>query len=344
VSSTPQCMSQRPTKRGTVWRTAASIAVALPIVAGGLAGCTVGSKLAPGAPGTYQPGASTTGILAHTVLHPHYGDIIITRPGTVIQNEDVHGFIKVRAANVTIRNSRVRGSGKGTTDTALIDANSGAVRNLLVQNCDLTHDYPSVWVDGVIGHDYTALRNNVHNVVDGFGVYNAINHSQNLNVKIAANWVHDLNYISPDPEIYDNHTHNDGIQIQGVGATVGKVQVDIVGNNIQAFAGPGSKTRSPYYPAVTGQAVGITPNVTRVHDVVIDRNWLDGGAQSVTMIPGPRGTGSGIILTNNRFGHGQAVVRMNGVRAQRPVLISPTVSTFAFNNVTIAGAQIRISR
>jgi hypothetical protein len=335
-------MKQRPTRRSTVWRAVASIAAALPIMAGGLAGCTWGSHPAPGAPGSYKPGPATTGILAGTILIPHYGDIVITRPGTVIQNEDIHGFVTVRAANVTIRNSRVRGSGPGRTDTGLIDANGPAVRNLLVVNCDLTHDFPSVWVDGVIGHDYTALRNNVHNVVDGFGVYNAFNRNANLNVNIEANWVHDLNYMSPDPEIYDNHTHNDGIQIQGSGATVGRVQVNIVGNNIQAFAGPGSNTRSPYYPAVTGQAVGITPNVNPVHDVVIDRNWLDGGAQSVTMIPGHRGTGSGIILTDNMFGHGQALVRMNGVRAQRPVLIYPTVSAFVFNNIAMTGGAIRI--
>ena len=267
-----------------------------------------------------QPGAANTGVPSGTNLSPVYGNITITKAGTVINGLDVHGFIKVRAANVTIKNTRVHGSSAVNTSTGLIDSASPAVSNLLVQNCDLTDDSPSIWVDGIIGHDYTARANNVHNVIDGFGAFNPSNPSADLNVLIQGNWVHDFTYMSPDPTHSDNHTHNDGVQIQGTGSTTGKAQVRILGNTITALVGPKSTARSPYYPSVSGQAIAVTPNVSKVHDVQIDGNWLDGGMQSVTMLPSPKGSGTGIVLSNNRFGRDQYLHK--AVRITPPLVLS----------------------
>jgi hypothetical protein len=85
----------------------------------------------------------------------------------------------------------------------------------------------------------------------------------------------------------------------------------------------------------------VTPNVSVVHDLFIDRNWLDGGAQSVTMIPGPRGTGGGIVLSNTHFGYSQAMVTHNGVRARRPVLIDSSVHIAQYGNSYMNGSPIR---
>jgi hypothetical protein len=320
---------------------ALAVLAALPIVSAGLASCTPAAGH-NGVIGTYVPNAATAGVPAGTRLTPHYGNITITRPNTVISNLDVWGFIYVKAAGVIIMNSRIHGSGPASTDTGLINVLSPSAKRVLIQDCELTHAYPSPWVDGIIGHDFTVLRTDIHNVVDGIGVMNPSNRSADLNVNIEGNYIHDLNYISPDPEQRDGHTHNDGIQIQGTGSTVGKRQVTIFGNYIGAFAGPLSNAHSPYYPAVTGQAIGITPNVSNVHDILIDTNWLDGGAQSVTMIPGPRRTGSGLVLVNTHFGDRQAMVNMNGVRARRPVLIYPGVSVATGGNVYSNGSVIRI--
>jgi hypothetical protein len=305
---------------------------ALPLTVA-LSGCTPSAKATTRAFGTYVPSVSTTGVPLGTSLKTVWGDITITKPGTVLDSLDIHGFVKVRAASVTIRRSIIRGSGPGHTDTGLVDVNSAAANHVLIEDCDLTHGFPSVWVDGVIGHDYTALRNNVHNVVDGFGVYNANNKSADLNVTIEGNYVHDLNYMAPDPETSDNHTHNDGVQIQGTGPTHGKLQVKIFGNNIQAFVGPGSNTRSPWYPTVSGQAIAVTPNVTQVHDVLMDHNELNGGRQSVTLIPGPKGTGSGLTLSNNRFGRGQVYM---------PVRITAPVKLAMSNNLYDDGKPITV--
>ncbi len=268
-------------------------------------------------------------------MTPIYGNITVTRAGTVLNGLDVHGFIKVRAANVTIVNTRVHGSRSVSVSTGLIDAASTSVRNLLVQHCELTDDSPSIWVDGIIGHDYTARYNNIHNVVDGFGVFNPSSPGSDVNVTIQGNWVHALTYMSPDWTHSDNHTHNDGVQIQGTGRTVGKQQVRIIGNTISALVGPLSNRRSPYYPSVSGQAIAVTPNVSKIHDVLISGNWLDGGMQSVTMLPSPKGTGSGLILAYNRFGRNQYL--------HKAVRITPPVRLASYGNSYTNGAAITIA-
>ncbi len=301
----------------------------------GLSSCTPSNVVSIPNPGNGMPTSANTGVPAGLALTPVWHDITVTKAGTVLSGLDIHGFVKVRAANVTIRNSRIHGSGPGTSNTGLIDANSAAVSRLLIENCDLSHDAASVWVDGVVGHDYTVLRSDVSNVVDGFGVMNAANKNANLNVVIEDNYVHALDYMGNDPNHPDHHTHNDGVQIQGAGSTHGTVQVRISGNNLQAMAGPASNVRSPYFPAVTGQAIAVTPNVSQVHDVVISGNWLDGGAQSITMIPGSKGVGSGMAMTGNRFGTTQGT--------HRPVLIQSPVSVYHLDNTYSNGVHVTIS-
>lgn len=306
----------------------------------------------PPPPGLVKPDGTNTGTSGPLTVRN--GNQYLTTPGTVLDSLDIHGFVTVYAANCIIRNCRIRGNGiqnvtqAGTViqDSALIDGNPQGCRNLLVTDCELAHDFPSVWVDGVLGHDYTARRCNIHSVVDGFGAYNnnTGHKTDPLNIVIASNWVHDLNYMSPDPEIYDNHTHNDGIQIQGSGG------MQIIGNNLQDLAGPNSNTRSPYFPAMTGQAIGFTPNVSTISNVIIDQNWLDGGAQPITARAQFTGTtltftvdGATTKITKNRFGRkmpdgitlSYPSLTKSGVKAQRPIyVIDPVIALAGFSTST----------
>nr|WP_284288154.1 hypothetical protein [Angustibacter aerolatus] len=43
------------------------------------------------------------------MLTDYYGDLTISTPGTVVDGLDVHGFVKINAANVTIKRSKIRG-------------------------------------------------------------------------------------------------------------------------------------------------------------------------------------------------------------------------------------------
>ena len=124
-------------------------AVAVPAVAAmGLPGFTGVAAAA-----AVKPSSATTGVPAGTRLTRHNGDIVVTTPGTILDALDIYGFVKIRAANVTVKRCRVRGSGPGTNNTGLVDCNNANVRNALIQDCLLVPDHPSVWLDGVIGKE-----------------------------------------------------------------------------------------------------------------------------------------------------------------------------------------------
>ena len=270
-----------------------------------------------GAPafGTYMPDSTTTGYNGYyaatpfSTLTPYSGDITITTAGTTITGLDISGQILVRAANVTISSCRVRGNSTLSSNSACIDCNSGSASNVLIQDCLLVPDYPSVWWDGVIGHDYTAQRCEVYSTVDGFGVYNSTNSNGPANVNISGNYVHDLSYFYPDINHYqngtgDDHTHNDCVQIQG------NSNITITGNNFQAFAsataGNGS-TQDAYYPCVTGQVITYSPSaqIGPITNVLVQQNWLHGGSRGIVAIQaGWPASDIGSII-NNQFGGDQ---------------------------------------
>lgn len=271
-----------------------------------------------------KPGGSNTGVPKGTpTLIKYEGDITVTKPNQVFDGLDISGYIKNYATGTIIRNCAVRGSHKivqssssDRPDTALIDSNSASSKALQVINCLLVPTFPSVWVDGIIGHDYTARGCNVYATVDGFGVYNK--YATAANVILEGNWVHDLSLLFPDPEQSDvvngkaqGHTHNDGVQVQGGS------NVRIVGNNFQDLVGPTSNLTTAYNPAATGQGILLQGNNSKVTDVVASGNWIDGGAYGVTIVPTAHGIGV-VTLSGNRFG------RLSHFAAIR---IDPSVTT-----------------
>ncbi len=148
---------------------------------------STGSTVPPNA--TSWPSASTTGVPAGTQLTAHSGDITVTTAGTVIKGMDVSGCINVRAANVTIIDTRVRGNcnyvvGSYSTGLTIEDSEVDGMN--------------SAGASVGIGYaGFTALRVNVHGSQDGINA--------NGNVVVQDSWVHDLNEY--------NGSHNDGIQI-----------------------------------------------------------------------------------------------------------------------------------
>ena len=264
--------------------------------------------------GTYQPAETTTGVLPGTPLTVHHGDIQLTTPGTVLENLDVYGFIDVMAADCIIRNCRVRGSGPSTYNRPLIQCQSQACVNAVIEDCELRPDQPSYWLNGITGHDFTARRCNIYWTVDGIGIFDTVKKTADVNVLVEACYIHDLSFFTPDPNHTNDHmTHNDGIQIQG-GAN-GR----IIGNNIQGFlqvpagAWPGfnaslsDPTRlHPQYGAIATSCVQATPNVGVLTGWVVDSNYLNGGAVGVNLANSTPTSDFGTI-SRNRFGHGQGL-------------------------------------
>ena len=260
----------------------------------------------------------STGVPAGATLTQHVGDIIITTPGTVLDHMDITGFVKVRAANVTISNSIVRGSGPATSNTALIDANNAAVKNLVVSDTTLVPNTPSVWLDGIIGHDYTANRVDVYNTVDGFGVYNATGTKQYANVTIENSYIHDLSYFNSDPNHSDG-THNDGIQIQG-GANI-----TIVNNVIQGFRSMTAGTTNTGIAAAPGTGILAQGTVSAVSGLMIKNNSLDGSYYGLR-VRSTVGAGTVGTVTDNHFGRNGYLWGFQGT--YQILIESPTSTLF----------------
>jgi hypothetical protein len=276
-------------------RTIVALAAALTLAAG-LAPASPAS--AADAVGSVKPTASNTGVPAGKALTRYNGDLTITQDGTVVDGKDIYGFVIVRAANVVIKNSIVRGSGPGSFNTGLVSCYDDRCKNLVVQDSTLAAQKPSVWLTGVLGHDFTARRVNVYNVVDGFGIHNTHNNGGPVNVTLESSYCHDLSWFAVDPNHSNGPTHNDCVQIQGGS------NIKIVGNTLNAFMSTSAGNQS--YPSRSqGSAVMVTPNVAPVTGTTLNLNWIDGGVASVALSRGNYSTMNLGSLGTNRFGRNQ---------------------------------------
>ncbi|MBX9246700.1 hypothetical protein ICW40_18075 [Actinotalea ferrariae] len=284
-----------------------------------------------------RPDASNTGVRPGSKLTVHRGDIIVTEPGTVLENLDIYGFVEVRAADVTIRNSRVRGSGKGSHSIGLINATDANVRNLVIEDVTLVPDSPSYWIDGVLGHDYTARRVNTWNVVDGFGIFNT--HGSEANVRIESSYVHDLAYFSPVPTHSDKQTHNDAIQIQGGS------NITIVGNRLSAWRSKTAGTQN-YDVRQAGFGLIVTPNVNAVTGASVSKNWFDGGHIPLKIERRDRvGAMNFGSITDNKFARDMVNTAMARKDNYFTILMTPdTTATTKGNVYADNGAPVEVRR
>ncbi|WP_104091160.1 hypothetical protein [Arthrobacter sp. GMC3] len=253
--------------------------------------------------GQYKPSTTTTGVIAGTALKPYNtsgADLVITQDGTVLDGLEIWGDIKVRAANVTIKNSRLHG---GTaipkSNTGIVDANDARVKNLVVQDSTIIPQRPSYYRDGIVGHDYTALRNHITQTNDGLGIFNRPAGPAAANVVAKGNYIHGLTYWSNDPAHSDG-SHNDGIQVQG------GENILIAGNQIVGDVVAGAGSAQPVRGAYTTTAMLLQQNVAKLKNVVVEENYIDGGLTSVTVDSTSNKQASvELTLRNNYFGRNQ---------------------------------------
>ncbi|MCB5273759.1 hypothetical protein BJG92_01283 [Arthrobacter sp. SO5] len=230
--------------------------------------------------GTGIPPEATIGVQPDAVLTPYNtagADLIITKDGTLLEGLDIWGDIKIRAAQVTIRNCRLRGGLQiPANNTGIVDATDAGVVGLLVEDSTIAPERPSYFRDGIVGHDYTARRNNIYGSNDGLGIFSRPGGTPAANVVAEGNYIHDLSYFSNDPAHADG-THNDGIQVQG------GENIRITGNHVIASTvrGPGSKASA--HGKHASAAILLQQNVARLSGVVVDNNWLDGGQSSIVI-------------------------------------------------------------
>ena len=275
------------------WRTVPAVAL---LVLGASAGPVAEAAEQPTAPSAVaaRPGPTNTGVPAGTSLKPYYGTLTVTTAGAVYDGLDIHGFVDVRAPNVTIRRSIIRG-GTATGHSIGIVTNTKTTR-LLVEDSEIVPEHPSVYIDGVQGANYTLSRVNIHGTVDGAKVFGD-------NVRIAGSWIHALSSYASDPYQGGGATHNDDVQVLG-------------GRSIRI-------TQNTLTDA-TNSALQVTQDHSATTSLQFDGNWADNGKITVNLANKPLGSMSGITVNDNHFGRHSTL--------NCPILATSAISLSAYGN------------
>jgi hypothetical protein len=230
---------------------------------------------APAPPAGGKPGAGNTGVPVGTKLTAHQGDLTVSTPGTVIDAMDIHGFLKIRADNVTVKRTLIRGGTVAASGfSQLVSAFPNEQRGLVIEDSTLLADHPADRMDGLKGAYFTARRLNISNVVDTALVYGN-------DVTIQDSWLHGNTHFEPFPAAPDNKTHDDSLQIQG-GSNI------VVSNNVLEGA--------------YNTAIMVTQDVSRTAKVQVTGNWLSGGGCTVNLSEKGKGPIEDFRLSHNRFG------------------------------------------
>jgi hypothetical protein len=141
------------------------------------------------------PDGTNTGVAAGTKLAIVNGSYVVSQAGAVVDGQEIHGCVEVRAANVTIRNTRILGN-----DCFY------AVRNfstgLRLENDEITCGGSGG--TGVTSDNYTVVKSNVYGCENGFNVHS--------NVVVQDSWIHNL-YYGPG-------AHTDGAQFNQGGGPI----------------------------------------------------------------------------------------------------------------------------
>ncbi len=230
--------------------------------------------------GAVKPDASNTGVPAGTELtdvYPAGGTLTITTAGTVIDRQRIHGFVIVKAPNVTIRRSAIIGPDNPVTlnaDTALLKNTSGLGTNLVVQDTTIAPTNPHVRLNGVFGWDFTLTRVDISKGNDNVMIYGN-------NATIQASWLHNNTQFASDPNQGGGASHNDGVQVQGGS------KIRIIGNTING---------------ARNSALMLTQDYSATSDTWFNNNWADNGWCSVNIAKKARPYMTGLQANNNKFG------------------------------------------
>jgi len=234
---------------------------------GGGAGAGGSGPACPGA----KPDATNTGVPPGVALTAIDHDVTVTDDGAVIDAQDIHGFLIIRASHVRVTRSIVRGRAT-TSNAGVIRVDSGT--DVVIEDTEIAVAAPSATVDGLWGEGFTARRLNIHGGVDGI--------KASSNDTIECSYVHDLASFASDPNQGGGPTHNDAIQI------LEGSSIHIVGNQLVAATDQNA-------------AIQVTQDFGAVTDLHIDGNWADGGGCTFNFAHKVADALT-VTTTGNRFG------------------------------------------
>ena len=241
-----------------------------------VAGVSLAGVQSSAPPSTAKPGPSNTGVPAGTSLTVHQGDLTVTKDGTVIDALDIHGGLYIKANNVTITRTLVRGGPASANSLALVAAWWG-FKGIKISDSTLKADTFSLTIDGLSGSNITASRLNISNVVDTVKVIGP-------NFTLQDSWLHDNFHSENDPHQSSGATHDDNVQVEG-GDNI------LIQHNTLANA--------------HNAAVMVTQNNRVTSNLHIRNNWISGGACSINMTQRAKGGPIlGTSISGNRFSGG----------------------------------------
>jgi len=218
-----------------------------------------------------KPDATNTGVPAGTQLAQVTDDVTVTADGTVIDAQDIHGFLRIQASHVTVSRSIVRGRGT-TATTGIIRIDSGS--DITITDTEIAAAEPSVDLDGVWASSATLRRVHVHGGVDGMKLGD--------DTRVECSFVHDLVSFASDPNQGGGPTHNDAIQI------LAGARIAIVGNQLVAARDQNA-------------AIQVTQDFGAVSELSIESNWADGGGCTFNLSHNG-GASLAVTTRDNRFG------------------------------------------
>ncbi len=212
----------------------------------------------------HWPDETNTGVPAGTALKPHR-PLVVTAAGSVVADLDIQGPVVIKAADVVLKNSRIRSA---SYDVVRI---MPGLSGVTIQDCEI--DGVGTGNDGSSGirGSGTFLRNNIRNVENGITLDGS--------AAIKDNYIHDLR-ASGAP-------HYDGIQIDG------NISDVVISHN--TVINPHGQT----------SAVMIDNYFGPIANIQVDNNRLIGGGYTVYSDGQFRQDPiSSVAFINNRLGKG----------------------------------------
>jgi hypothetical protein len=205
-------------------------------------------------------------------------------------------------APITFRNVDFTGAVAGpAADDACVAVWGANHIGVVLEDCRVTPQQMHYFRNGVSGHHFILRRCEVARGVDGVKVFNTNDPAGPTGAEIYGSWFHDSAWFDANPAgAAGSGTHNDtGVQLLGGSG------FRFVGNVVDGYLADGElNTHGTNH---SNSCLMIKPDVGDINDAVIDRNWFDGGAVPINIAQDAgtgRVIGTGIVISNNVFGHG----------------------------------------
>jgi hypothetical protein len=228
----------------------------------------------------------------------------ITTPGTRIDGIELHGFLDIKAPDVVVTRSVIRG--RATSVNKSLIHSTGA--RVTISDTTLVPSAPSVNIDGLKGYGFTASRMDISGTVDTALIYGN-------DTTIEDSWLHDNSHFQSDPAQGGGPSHDDNVQVQG-------------GSNIRIEGNSMSGAHNA--------AIQVTQDYAVTQNLTIRDNWLGGGGCTVNIAQKARGPIQGLVLSDNRYSRDS--------RLDCAVIHPSATSISAWNNVwadTLTPVRIR---